>query len=214
MKMIEPSFEIDDKGRTICVKHTKYLLFKEPNQSFSQEIQREALLTCKSCEHYMNDDCYFPRSQIDLIEKKKRQTRLKCHLCGELIHRPLTIIQSLYYEKNYNIKLPLVCCVCNYNLRKDNFMRNMTIKLDESLKKVMISSLVIFTCFIGIPLILIFFTLFASMPISTISILFIPIFTFGAIFLVVIVNNMKKLWNYIKGKKYYQKFFTQLKIAD
>jgi len=52
MVNIEPSFEIDEKGRVICQSHSKYPHFLQPNKTPLEERQMEnesisCLLSCK-----------------------------------------------------------------------------------------------------------------------------------------------------------------------
>ena len=68
MSFVEPSFEIDTKGRVICQAHSLYPFFVMPGKTHHQEIQMEKLLTCKTCKHYQEDECFFPKSEIDKIE--------------------------------------------------------------------------------------------------------------------------------------------------
>jgi hypothetical protein len=68
MSFVEPTFEIDEKGRVICRSHSHYPFFMMPDKSFFQDQQMEKVLTCKTCVHYKQDDCFFPKKEIDKIE--------------------------------------------------------------------------------------------------------------------------------------------------
>lgn len=123
MSIINPTFEIDEKGRVICQNHTLYPFFIMPGKNREQEIQMEKRLSCKTCNHYTNDDCFFPKTEIDKIEiDRLGMTAFKCQLCGSQIDRMLTIIQKLYLQEKYRIEIPLVCCACYESLKKKNFI--------------------------------------------------------------------------------------------
>lgn len=123
MSFVEPSFEIDIKGRVICQAHSLYPFFVMPDKNNHQELQMEKILTCKSCIHYQDDDCFFPKSEIDKIEiDRVDKTSFKCVLCGNKIDRMLTIIQMLYLKQRKGIELPLLCCLCHETLKKKNFL--------------------------------------------------------------------------------------------
>ena len=122
MSFVEPSFEIDTKGRVICQAHSLYPFFVMPGKTHYQEIQMEKLLTCKTCKHYQEDECFFPKSEIDKIEADRTEKySFECILCGNRIDRMLTIIQMLYIKQRKGINLPLLCCICHETLKKKNF---------------------------------------------------------------------------------------------
>ena len=56
MVVIEPTFEIDEKGRVICQSHSKYPYFIQPNKTDFEDEQMEKELTCLTCSHYKNDE--------------------------------------------------------------------------------------------------------------------------------------------------------------
>jgi hypothetical protein len=192
MSFIEPSFEVDEKGRVICQSHSYYPFFKMPDKTYFQEKQMEKLLTCKSCTHYKENDCFFPKSEIDKIEidRLDRKTLL-CKLCGNRIDRMLSVIHKLYFRERYNIEIPLVCCNCYESLRKNEF-------LEESKRK---STLIILNiCYM-------FIILAFSFSFSGFSLI---IMLVGAIFWsIVFINYLKRLHHIKRGRKYYQKYFTK-----
>ncbi|GAG91599.1 unnamed protein product, partial [marine sediment metagenome] len=70
------------------------------------------------------DECYFPGSEIDKIELDRlTRSRFQCNLCGNKIDLFLTIIQKIYYEVKFNMKMPLICCSCYESLQKKKFER-------------------------------------------------------------------------------------------
>ncbi|MEJ2248346.1 MAG: hypothetical protein P8Y97_01650 [Candidatus Lokiarchaeota archaeon] len=131
MSFVEPSFEIDEKGRVICQYHTQYAFFKKPNKNRYEEKKMEKLLTCKTCVHFFENDCYFPRNEIDTIEYDRFRKRFKCSLCGNKIDRMLTVIQKLYVESRYGIKMPLICCFCYESLEKENFLEQTKLRTEQ-----------------------------------------------------------------------------------
>ena len=93
-----------------------------PDKNHYQEIQMENALSCKTCKHYQEDECFFPKSEIDKIEiDRVDNISFKCILCGNKIDRMLTIIQMLYLKQRKGIELPLLCCMCHETLKKENF---------------------------------------------------------------------------------------------
>ncbi len=116
---IEPHFEIGEKGRVICQDHDKYFHFIDPNKSYFDEQFLDVELTCKSCHHYINDECYFSKSRIDKIARKLRC--YKCHFCGRKIERMFSVMQKLYYQEKYNVQLALICCSCCESFARGNF---------------------------------------------------------------------------------------------
>ncbi len=123
MSIIQPTFEIDEKGRVICQYHTNYPFFVMPAKTREQEMQMEKELTCKTCIHYSNDECFFPKTEIDKIEADRiGMIGFKCNLCGSQIDRMLTIIQKLYVHEKFRIEIPLICCTCYESLKRKNFI--------------------------------------------------------------------------------------------
>ena len=109
-------------GRVICQSHSKYPNFIQPNKTDFEDEQMEKELTCLTCSHYENDDCYFPKSEIDRIEfDRLNRSRFQCNLCGNKIDLMLTIVQKIYFEVKFNMKMPLICCFCYEGLKKNYF---------------------------------------------------------------------------------------------
>jgi hypothetical protein len=125
MVVIEPSFEVDTKGRVLCQSHSKYPSFLQPQFSARDERLLEKQFTCKICDHYINDECYFPRSEIDKIEFDiLHKSRFQCNLCGNKIDLMLTVMQKIYLEVRFNTNMPLICCECYSSLEKKNYIRS------------------------------------------------------------------------------------------
>jgi len=125
MHFVEPSFKIDEKGRVICKEHSNYNYLVRPDKDFFYDMLLESELTCKTCSHYFDNDCYFQKSEIDLIEQKreKKKKEFKCMLCGNKILIMLSIVQKIYTEEKFNIKIPLVCCNCYERINNNEFMK-------------------------------------------------------------------------------------------
>ncbi|MFW9938421.1 MAG: hypothetical protein ACFFD5_12290 [Candidatus Thorarchaeota archaeon] len=190
MSFIEPSFEIDEKGRVICQSHSYFPFFKIPNKTFFQEKQMERLLTCKSCVHYNENDCYFPKSEIDKIELDRLDRKIMiCKLCGNRIDRMLSVIHKLYYKERFNIEIPLICCGCYESLKKNEF-------LEESKRK---STLL--TAYIFYLLIILSFSFYLRGFALVIMIFSVILWS------ILLINNLKRLNQIRKGRKYYEKYF-------
>ncbi|MHA2289658.1 MAG: hypothetical protein ACXABG_12815 [Promethearchaeota archaeon] len=200
MVVIEPSFEIDEKGRVICQSHSNYPHFIEPHMTPSEELQMEKKLTCITCSHYENDDCYFPKSEIDRIELDRlNRSRFQCNLCGNKIDRMLTIMQKIYLEVKFKMNVPLICCNCFQNIKEHKFMEYNRRRIFESLSFYTPSIFLIINPF----------------PFNIISFLTYIIFVF------VLKIIIKQKFHYslflldlLKGRKFYEKNFPKNGTLD
>ena len=193
MVVIEPSFEIDEKGRVICQSHSKYPHLIKPGKTYLEELQMEKDLTCKSCSHYINDDCYFPKSEIDRIELDRlNRSRFQCNLCGNKIDRMLTIMQKIYFEVKYNMNMPLICCNCYQSLEEKKFTDYFKRRIWESLS-------------FYIPCL---FLIINPYPFNIIAVF---IYILFIIFLKIIIklkfHYSLFIMDLLKGKKFYDKYF-------
>lgn len=193
--IIQPAFEIDDKGRTICKSHSYYQFFTIPNKTPYQEKQVEKLLTCKTCDHYNKNNCFFPKREIDLIERERMELKFKCQLCGSKIHRLLSIIQSLYYETKYNVDIPSICCDCYANLNDNTFLQKSKLRSIIFIASLLTAIYFVFNYFIAL--------------FSTIWILFIWFIIPLSFWAYISIRDIKKLWYLKEGRKYYKKFFKK-----
>jgi len=193
MVVIEPTFEIDEKGRVICQSHPKYPQFIKPGKTKLEDLQMEKRLTCKSCSHYINDDCYFPKSEIDKIELDRlNRSRFQCNLCGNKIDRMLTIVQKIYFEVKFNMNMPLICCTCYKSLEEKRFIEYYRRRIWESLSFYLPSLFLIINPF----------------PFNVIA-------AFSYILFIIILKIIIKLkfhyslfiMDLLKGKKFYDKYF-------
>jgi len=193
MVVIEPSFEIDEKGRVICQSHSQYPRFLQPNLTKLEEIQMEKQLTCKACTHYTNDDCYFPKSEIDKIESDRlSRSRFQCNLCGNKIDLMLTIIQKIYFEVKFNTEMPLICCNCYLSLEEKKFIEYNRRRIFESLS---------------------FYTPSIFLIINPFPYNLVAVFIY-LLFVIVLKIIIKQKFHYslflldlLKGKKFYEKNF-------
>ena len=112
MVVIEPSFEIDEKGRVICQSHSKFPHFIQPAKTYFEELQMEKELTCISCSHYINDDCYFPKSELKKIRFRVHLRRFRCELCGNPITKLHNVLHKKLTERRGNVEIALICCSC------------------------------------------------------------------------------------------------------
>ncbi len=193
MTFIEPSFEIDEKGRVICQSHSNYPQLIKPEKTTFEEMQLEKQLTCITCSHYKNDDCYFPKADIDKIEFDRiNRTRFECNFCGNKIDRMLTIMQKIYLEEKFQMKMPLICCSCYENLKNKKF--------DEYFNKRIWEALLFYTP--------VLFSFGNPYPINL-------VFVITSFFAVIILKFIiKQYFHYslflidlLKGKKFYDKNF-------
>ncbi|MFX1395652.1 MAG: hypothetical protein ACFFAS_01270 [Promethearchaeota archaeon] len=192
---MEPYFEISVKGRVICKLHSNYEQLKalcEKNAANSNN-NCDPSLTCKTCQSYIDDTCYFPKSAIDDIEHDRLKTKAySCKLCGNRIHLLWTVLYSLFYKEKYDVDIPLICCGCYDSLKKNDFMEKYK-RRSYSIK----------------------FYLFLSVLIIIDNLIFInPLYTtfsfiniFFAISCVIIYS--KYLKRIKQGRDYYQKYFLR-----
>lgn len=203
MGYTDPSFEIDDKGRVICKKHSKYEYFIEPKDYF-QHLYLEVELTCKTCSHYLNDNCFFPKSKIDEIELKRLKKReFFCKLCGKRIDRMLSIIHKLYNKEIYDIDMPLICCDCFEKINNEEFLSYSKKLTDFYILNIVVSIFFLFYFVYFFSILKIQFLFFLIIIIPIISFI-----SFIVIFIIYICG--KKLRLLFRGKKYYKKHFPQL----
>ena len=202
MEYTDPSFEIDDKGRVICRKHSKYEYFTEPKDYF-QDLYLDFELTCKTCSYYKNDNCYFSRSRIDDIEYKRQKKKklFLCRLCGRKIDRMLTVIHQIFYKEIYDVDLPLICCDCYEKINKNKFLSYSKKMTEFYILNIIIS--IYFLCLFAF-----FLSVLDVQPILY-YVLIIPLFSFVSfIVIVIIVKCIKKLRYFIFGIKYFKKHFN------
>ncbi|MFX1409394.1 MAG: hypothetical protein ACFFA6_03515 [Promethearchaeota archaeon] len=197
MPLVEPSFEIDDKGRVICQYHPNYPFFMMPNKTYFEERKLEILLTCKTCSHYQNNDCYFSKARIDNLEQKRlKKTDYLCKLCGNRIDRMFTIIYKLYFKERYNIDIPLICCNCYDSLKRNEFVSRSKWKI-----YLILSS--IFSTIFFLVYFLTFGLIFSSGFSTTLVFLLIGII----LWVIIAIKDLVRLKKVVSGRKYYKRYF-------
>ncbi len=191
MHIIEPSFDVDNKGRVICRAHTNYKSFLKPKDYF-EDMSMEEELTCLTCGHYIDNDCYISKSKFDDIIKNNK--KYICILCGERIHRPFSIIHQIFLKEAYDVDIPLICCNCYDFLNYDTFMR-------VSMNKIYFALLIFF---FGI-----FFSMVFLFLLDIFAIITILVFLWIIPWSLFTINRLKKLRKVIHGINYYKKNFIQ-----
>lgn len=187
--VVHPDFIIDDEGRSICTKHSEYKKIVELNLANDYPNEFELMLTCLRCNHYKQDHCFFPKSEIDKIERDRVREGINCKLCGMRIHRLITILHSFYYKHQFGVEMPIICCTCYAALNNNSFMDNT--------KKRMIFfgfSLFLISYFLIFYLSNVFF--FSFLEISMIIVPLILIFN-------VAFRDIKSIYYLYRGRKYY-----------
>ena len=189
--IIQPEWMIDDDGIPYCEKQTDYEQIIQSNLKKHHPYEFEKRLHCKYCEHYTNNDCFFPKKEIDKIEADRNSLVIRCELCGTKIDRLFSILMSLYYKAKFGVKMPVICCTCYAGLENGTFERNT--------KRRMILfaiSLISSIFFFG----QILLTVFAFNWIS-ILLLIIPFSFWGMIS----IRDVKSIYYLQKGRKNYEK---------
>jgi len=201
----ELSFEIDDKGRVICKKHSNYDYLISPSDYF-QDLYLDAELTCKTCSHYENNECYFSKTRIDEIINNGIKKGYLCRLCGKKIDRMLTIIHKLYYKETYDVDMPLICCDCYEKINNNEFLSYSKKMTDFYILNIVIS--IFFLCYFAI-----FLSILTVQPILY-YILIIPLFCLICFIIIGIIirKSINKLRYFYFGIKYYKKHFPIQKI--
>jgi len=192
---IEPDFEIDKKGRVICRYHSNYHYFIDSHKDYFEDMSLDLEITCKTCIHYTNDDCYFSKSLIDEIELKRISKKsYNCKFCGDRIHRMQSILYTIYNKEAFAIDTPLTCRNCYDNIFKGEFIY-------VSKKKIIID------IFIFLFLMYSLFILISLMNIYDLIIIyfFLWLIPWG-IFLYL---DLRRFLYNIFGLKYYKKYFPK-----
>lgn len=193
--MLQPSFEIDSTGRVLCKSHTYYDILKEvPLESdFLGHMGRDKALNCSKCDHYRDDDCYFPKSEINKIKREMGYFRrgIRCEICGNRIHLIFNILHKFQSKELLNVNLGMVCCECYHTMKDPNHNSVVSIfKIGISI--FFLTNLMIF--------------MIATLPLMfqapLLEILFLSIiFIMAAILTCTIISNFKKIIKRHKFKK-------------
>jgi len=205
-RIIQPSFYIDDGQRVICESHSqidriRVLSSFSAMPELEEAQQLEKILTCKTCKHYHNDECFFPKEEIDKIESDRLDYTFHCNLCGGSIDRPLTIMYSLYNKHVFKVDVPTVCCSCFSTLEDDSFLSNtrrriIPIVLSSVLSSIFFLSLIAF-----------FFYSFRAIH----GWIFLLFFLIMAIWAYFIFPNVRSIIFLLRGREYYKKTYGKIK---
>ena len=123
-----PIFELDEVGRVLCKNHTKYVKFKLAPSSIDilGLLLRDKKLTCKTCEEYISDNCYFSKSLIDKIIHNKSffRRKFKCDICKSRINLVFNILYKYYLEQypKKEIRISSICCGCFHSLKSKDLI--------------------------------------------------------------------------------------------
>ncbi|MBN2157203.1 MAG: hypothetical protein JW776_14255 [Candidatus Lokiarchaeota archaeon] len=204
-QIIKPSFYVDDARRVICESHSQIEKIRALSSlsdipAFQETQQLEKILTCKTCLHYKNDTCYFPKEDIDNIERDRLSYRFSCKLCGGSIDRPLTIMYSLYNKKKYHVEIPTVCCNCFSSLEDDSFLSNTRRRIIFFTLSFLISIYLFFS----------YAMVFIASSIWGIILLAIALIFWGYM----AVRDIRSILFLVRGRKYYKQTYGQAKRKE
>lgn len=197
---IEPEWTIDDDGIPYCTKQTEYdkIIQTDLKKRFPYEFEKR--LNCQHCEHYHQDDCYFPKTEIDKIEADRQGLKIRCEFCGTKIDRPFSILMSYYYKEKFGVKMPIICCSCYNGLENGTFLKNSKKKTIIFIITLFISLYFLFTFFITIP----------QFSWGSILLTLIPFSFWGYLSF----RDIKNIYYLRKGRKYYEKIMNAEKIQE
>lgn len=94
------------------------------------------LMTCKTCDHYIHDDCYFSKSELKKTRLRVRLRRFRCELCGNPIHKMHNVLYKKIKESQGNVEIPLICCSCHANMGSPDIKES----FNEDLKAYLVAS--------------------------------------------------------------------------
>ena len=81
-------------------------------------------MNCTHCEHYHNNDCYFPKTEIDKNEEDRKELSTRINSLIIEFNDPFSILMSLYYKAKFGVNMPVICCSCYSSLEKGTFQKN------------------------------------------------------------------------------------------
>ncbi len=119
-EVIHPQFVTGNKGRPYCATHTSFdgRRLEEYDGEHLVRPLRAHSLSCKSCEHYIKDDCYFSAPSIDAITEDIFKRRRVCDLCvGWWVATPVVVLQKIYMEQVSGSKGYIACPLCDRYLK-------------------------------------------------------------------------------------------------
>jgi hypothetical protein len=188
-KIVMPEWSIDDEGIPYCTQQSEYEDIIKTNLKKRFPFEFEKRLNCQHCTHYHQNNCYFPKSEIDKIEADRTSLKIRCELCGTKIDRPFSILMSLFYKEKFGVTMPIICCSCFSSLENGTFLKN---SKRRSL---------IFIISLGISLYFLF-NFFSAFAFNWVGILvvIVPFFFWGTLSF----RDIRNIYLLYKGRKYYR----------
>ncbi|MBD3214634.1 MAG: hypothetical protein GF311_18635 [Candidatus Lokiarchaeota archaeon] len=156
---VMPSFGINQEGFILCKEHSKFEKLKLNTHDFFLNFLTFKNLTCKSCQNYINDKCYFPQSELIklLDELNIFHNPFRCQFCGRKIRNLFSILHHFMKEQVSNQGEAMICYRCQKILLMDNPKKGFI----DSAKLTAMYSIINFLGILGV---LIYFPLFSLLP--------------------------------------------------
>ena len=134
---MRPEFIVNDHGVRFCKSHPKYQAFSDSVSELHnlQDQQLKAtrfhetrriwhqVESCTTCDHYIQNHCYFSPRRIKVIRVKTKLQMYRCKLCGSAIDRVYDILYKKVSKKKDNVEIPLICRLCYLSLHSDNMKK-------------------------------------------------------------------------------------------
>jgi len=133
-KKVNPVFELDTHSITVCKNHSKYkkILDKfesDPNPNFQFNPLFIKFIPglyghCKTCNHYIDNDCYFSMDEIDEIYKSHGYVftlffnKNICKLCGLKVRNVFNTMRNRYLNETNERSIPLICSNCSFDIKR------------------------------------------------------------------------------------------------
>ena len=193
-EIIQPEWIIDDDGIPYCTKQTNYNKIMEAQLKKRFPHEFEKMLHCTHCDHYHQNNCFFPKSEIDKIEQDRLNLRLRCQLCGMKIDRPFSILMSLYYKAKFGVNMPVICCSCYASLENNTYEKNSKRRMILFLVSLFTSVYFLFTYFLSLFTFQLLGFLFFLIP-----------FSFWGY---ITVRDIKNIFYLRRGRKFYRQIMN------
>lgn len=195
-----PEWTIDEDGIPYCTQQTNYTKIMEANLKKRFPHEFEKMLHCQHCDHYKNNDCYFPKTEIDKIERDRNNLTFRCQLCGMKIDRVFSILMSLYYKQKFGVTMPVICCACYASLENNSFEKNSKRRMILFVVSLVTSLYFLFTYFLSL------------FSFNWMGILFfvLPFAFWGYIS----IRDLKNIYYLYQGRKYYKKLMNAAPVES
>jgi hypothetical protein len=156
---IIPTFDINSEGFILCKDHSQYENLKTSAYDFFLNFLTFKHLTCKSCQNFKNDKCYFPQSDLIKISDDLTvfQNPFICQFCERKVRNLFTILNKFKKERVSNQVSSLICYRCQKILLMDNPKKGFI----DSAKLTAMYSIINFFGILGV---FFFFPLFLRLP--------------------------------------------------